>query len=160
MTKASQPLISRTADENGACLSDPPAPVRLVNQMTKVDRIDNRGDIREHLTRDGSRTLCGLTLGRGYTQNACGNRECRRCEKIAARCQNSTSATSSEQKDCFGVGSIPVMTDCNGGYGSYASGAASVAPGFDSQVTGYATACLAEDRSAFQNSTPEQGESK
>ena len=57
----------------------------------KIDRIDRRGDIREHDTRDGVKTVCGLALG--MTQTAGGNRPCLRCEKIAARCQiNATRA--------------------------------------------------------------------
>jgi len=51
--------------------------------MTKIDRIDDRGNIREHLTRDQRRTICGIEIG--YRQDPCGNATCRRCEKIAAR---------------------------------------------------------------------------
>lgn len=65
--------------------SDPAGPARLVHvpPMTKVDRIDDRGNIREHFTRDGLRTICGVEIGR--RQPPCGNRPCKRCEKIAAR---------------------------------------------------------------------------
>ncbi|MCJ7597367.1 MAG: hypothetical protein MUO41_01820, partial [Methyloceanibacter sp.] len=66
-------------------LSDPTVSVRLVHQMTKIDRIDDRGDIREHLTRDDRRTICGIEIGQ--RQPPCGNRPCKRCEKIAKRCQ-------------------------------------------------------------------------
>ncbi len=51
--------------------------------MTKIDRIDDRGNIREHFTRDGVRTICGIEIG--YRQAPCGNGPCRRCGKIAAR---------------------------------------------------------------------------
>jgi hypothetical protein len=64
--------------------------------MTKVDRIDDRGNIREHLTRDGHRTICGIEIGQ--RQLPCGNATCRRCEKIAARCQIAPSASSGEQQ--------------------------------------------------------------
>jgi hypothetical protein len=53
--------------------------------MNSIDRISHNGDICEHLTDDGDRTLCGLDLN--TTQPASGNRSCRRCEKIAARRQ-------------------------------------------------------------------------
>lgn len=81
---------------DGASLSDPAPPVRLVHQMTKVDRIDNRGNIREHLTRDGRRTICGIAIGQ--RQLPCGNATCGRCEKIAARCQIEPRASSGEQE--------------------------------------------------------------
>jgi len=51
--------------------------VRPVPRMTKIDRIDDRGDIREHLTRDGRHTICGIEIG--MWQPACGNRLCKRC---------------------------------------------------------------------------------
>ena len=54
--------------------------------MEKIDRIAHNGDIREHLTEDGNRTICGLGLD--ITQPAIGNRTCRRCEQIAARRAN------------------------------------------------------------------------
>ncbi len=76
-------------------VSDPTALVRLGPQMTKVDRIDDKGNIREHLTRDGQRTICGIEIGQ--RQTPCGNATCRRCEKIAARCQITASAASGEQ---------------------------------------------------------------
>jgi hypothetical protein len=65
--------------------------------MTKIDRYDSRGDIREHLTRDGRRTICGLSIGFLQSQPPCGNRSCKRCEKIAARCQIEALAASGEQ---------------------------------------------------------------
>ena len=64
--------------------------------MTKVDRIDDSGNIREHLTRDGHRTICGIEIGQ--RQTPCGNATCRRCEKIATRCQIEPSASSREQR--------------------------------------------------------------
>jgi len=76
-------------------LSDPTGPGRPVPRMTKIDRIDDRGDIREHLTRDGLRTICGIEIGQ--RQPACGNRLCKRCEKIAARCQITAGTASGEQ---------------------------------------------------------------
>lgn len=85
----------RKIGKTGGRTSDPMAPVRLVHQMaqmTKIDRIDDRGDIREHWTLDGHRTICGIAIG--IRQPACGNRPCKRCEKIAARCQKAPSATS------------------------------------------------------------------
>lgn len=59
--------------------------------MRKVDRIDNRGNIREHWTCDGRRTLCGIEIG--GRQDPCGNATCTRCEKIVARLSE-TSASS------------------------------------------------------------------
>jgi len=47
---------------------------------TKIDRIDSRGNICEHQTIDARRTLCGIEIG--LRQAPCGNRPCRRCEKI------------------------------------------------------------------------------
>ena len=63
--------------------SDLAAAERPLYQMTKIDRIDNRGDIREHLTRDGRLTICGIEID--MWQVPCGNAPCRRCEKIVAR---------------------------------------------------------------------------
>lgn len=85
-------------DNEDRALSDPTDPVRPVPrmpQMTKIDRIDDRGDIREHFTRDGRRTICGIEIG--GRQPPCGNRPCKRCEKIAARCQIEASAASGEK---------------------------------------------------------------
>jgi hypothetical protein len=45
-----------------------------------VDRIDDRGNIREHLTVDGRRTLCGIEIG--MRQGASMNARCRRCDSI------------------------------------------------------------------------------
>ena len=64
-------------------LSDLAAAERPSYQMTKIDRIDSRGDIREHFTRDGRRTICGLWID--VSQTPCGNRPCKRCEKNVAR---------------------------------------------------------------------------
>lgn len=61
-----------------------------------IDRIDARGDIREHLTSPGSldedgdarafaRALCGATLCGVELQWPAGNRKCKRCEKLAAQ---------------------------------------------------------------------------
>ena len=83
--------IDQTDDGAGRA-SDPTDLVRPVHQMTKIDRIDDRGDIREHFTRDGHHTICGIEIG--MRQPACGNRPCKRCEKIAARCQNTPSTAS------------------------------------------------------------------
>lgn len=79
MTNPAPPLDA-SADGNGARLSDPMAPARLIHQMSKIDRIDNKGDIHEHLTRDGHRTICGIEIG-----------------QIAARCQIVARAASGEQ---------------------------------------------------------------
>lgn len=76
-------------------LSEPAHPMRLVPQMTKVDRIDNSGNIREHLTRDGRHTICGIEIGQ--RQSPGGNATCRPCEKIAGRCQIAARASSGEQ---------------------------------------------------------------
>lgn len=84
MTKTN-PRADLPSDGAAERLSDPATLVRLVLQMTKVDRIDDRGNIREHLTRDGQRTICGIEIGQ--RQLPCGNATCRRCEKIAALCQ-------------------------------------------------------------------------
>jgi hypothetical protein len=64
-------------------LSDPEPSVRPSLQMTKIDRISGRGDIREHFTRDGQSTICGIEIG--YRQIACGNAPCLRCKKIFDR---------------------------------------------------------------------------
>ena len=82
MTKITQ--LSAPSDPS----SDPTGQVRPVYQMTKIDRIDDRGDIREHWTLDGRRTICGIEIG--MRQPACGNRPCKRCEKIAMRRQIET----------------------------------------------------------------------
>jgi len=66
--------------------SDPRRPERLVLQMgqiTKVDRIDDRGNIREHFTRDEKSTICGIEIG--MRQTPCGNTPCMRCKKIFDR---------------------------------------------------------------------------
>lgn len=63
--------------------SDPDGAVRPSKQLTKIDRIDDRGNIREHLTRDGQRTICDIEIG--YRQSACGNAPCLRCQKIFDR---------------------------------------------------------------------------
>jgi len=54
--------------------------------MRPIDRIAHNGDIREHLTKDGERTICGLDLT--ITQEAGGNRPCLRCKSIKARQEN------------------------------------------------------------------------
>ena len=63
--------------------SDPGSSARPSHEMTKIDRIDDRGNIREHLTRDGIRTICGIEIG--MRQVPCDNAPCKRCEKIVAR---------------------------------------------------------------------------
>lgn len=45
-----------------------------------IDRIDLRGNIVEHAVENRYRTLCGLALG--MTQPSCGNRRCKKCERI------------------------------------------------------------------------------
>lgn len=71
--------------------------------VTKIDRIDNKGFIREHLTRDGERTICGLILL--MTQRPCGNGLCKRCAMLAkasheqAQAHTDSSASSSEEHD-------------------------------------------------------------
>lgn len=57
-------------------------------QPKRIDRIDDRGNIREHWTFDDVRTICGIEIG--YRQAACGNAPCRRCEKIIARLSETT----------------------------------------------------------------------
>ncbi len=42
-----------------------------------VDRIDKDGNIREHLTRDGERTICGFEIN--LDQDSAGNVRCKRC---------------------------------------------------------------------------------
>ncbi len=86
------PEIGQTDDGATRRTSDPTALVRPVHQMTKIDRIDDRGDIREHWTRNGHRTICGIEIG--MRQTACGNRACKRCKKIAERCQNASPTAS------------------------------------------------------------------
>lgn len=66
-----------------AQIADDATPATPASRMVKVDRIDDKGNIREHLTLDGSRTICGIEIG--YRQTPCGNATCRRCEKIATR---------------------------------------------------------------------------
>jgi hypothetical protein len=50
----------------------------------RIDRIDQKGNIREHIVhpRDPDKTLCGLVIG--TSQRAMGNRVCQRCEVEAA----------------------------------------------------------------------------
>lgn len=73
--------------------------------VTKIDRIDNKGFIREHLTRDGERTICGLDLHPMMVQRACGNGLCKRCAMLAkashkqAQAHADSSASSSEEHD-------------------------------------------------------------
>jgi histone acetyltransferase (RNA polymerase elongator complex component) len=50
--------------------------------MKNIDRIDNKGNIREHITQDDLRTLCGLPLVGMMTQIPCDNGLCRRCERV------------------------------------------------------------------------------
>lgn len=52
--------------------------------MKKIDRIDRRGNIREHILVEGSeqRTLCGLYVE--MSQEPCGNAACFRCAQVAA----------------------------------------------------------------------------
>jgi len=76
--------------------SDTTPSERPFGQMTKIDRIDGHGDICEHWTRDGRRTLCGVKIGE--RQPPCGNRSCKRCEKIVARYQRSPPATSMRRR--------------------------------------------------------------
>ena len=84
-------------ENNDDRLSDPTSPVRRV-QVTQIDRTDDRGDIREHLTRDGRRTICGLKIdASGRWEAPGGARVCKRCEKIAERCQIAPPAASWEQ---------------------------------------------------------------
>lgn len=52
--------------------------------MRKIDRIDERGDIREHWTTDDVRTICGVQIG-GNRQEPAGNRECKRCLRVGAQ---------------------------------------------------------------------------
>lgn len=78
-------MATLSRKDHGRQLSDPAGAARLADQMTKIDRYDNRGDIREHVTRDGRRTICGLSIGFAQSQPPCGNRPCKRCEKIAAQ---------------------------------------------------------------------------
>ena len=85
MTKIAEIGLDGEDSKADGLLFDPTGP-------TKIDRIDDRGDIREHLTRDGRRTICGIEIG--MRQPPCGNRSCKRCEKIAARCQIAARATS------------------------------------------------------------------
>ena len=66
-------------------------PGSVSDNITKIDRMDRRALFTSHYTRDGKRTLCGLSLVNCYTQPWCDNGFCRRCEKIAARCQIQTS---------------------------------------------------------------------
>lgn len=87
--------MTKTAQKEDHPLSDSDNAERLFQEMTKIDRIDDKGDIREHFTRDGRRTICGIEIG--YRQPPCGNRPCKRCEKIAARCQIAPTAASREQ---------------------------------------------------------------
>ena len=90
-----RPLSRMTEiDPTDGRTSDPTAALRPVRQMTKIDRIDDRGDIREHWTIDGRRTICGIEIG--MRQTPCGNRACKRCEKIAARCQKAPAAASGQ----------------------------------------------------------------
>lgn len=68
-------LVSYPANPECKC-----APCVRHRRPRPVDRIDQKGDIREHWTHDGERTLCGLAIG--HHQAAVGNRECRRCVRL------------------------------------------------------------------------------
>ena len=50
--------------------------------VARIDRVDTKGNLREHLTGDGERTLCGLLLRE--TQKPAGNAVCRRCQQLVA----------------------------------------------------------------------------
>jgi hypothetical protein len=51
-----------------------------VGFVEPVDRVDSRGNLREHLTSTGEKTLCGLDLY--ATQKPAGNAPCRRCVQL------------------------------------------------------------------------------
>jgi hypothetical protein len=57
--------------------------VAQASPLQAIDRIDGRGNIREHITADGQRALCGALLG-GPTQEAAGNAKCGSCAKMVA----------------------------------------------------------------------------
>lgn len=74
-TSTSNPSAPRPAEPLLAVV--PAADARYV----RIDRIGSAtGDITEHLTTDGVRTLCGLRIV--DRQDASGNFSCRRCQKI------------------------------------------------------------------------------
>ena len=50
----------------------------------RVDRLDAHGNIREHYVDTAAdRTLCGLTISAGNTQQPLGNGTCARCKQLA-----------------------------------------------------------------------------
>ena len=50
--------------------------------LVRIDRIDERGQIREHTIDDSDwlHTLCGIEIRQ--SQIACGNRRCTKCEAL------------------------------------------------------------------------------
>lgn len=68
----------------------------MTDTPTKVDRIDSRGDICEHQTIDAHRTLCGIEIGQ--RQAPCGNRPCKRCEKVVARLSETQASSVDEME--------------------------------------------------------------
>lgn len=62
--------------------------VRLVDgrDAHAIERVDERGMFRAHLTRDGVKTVCGLRLGETQKHDAHGgNAMCKRCQALAPR---------------------------------------------------------------------------
>lgn len=57
----------------------------------RIDRIDDNGNIREHIlsSEDDTRTLCGLVVHN--SQRPCGNRTCKRCAALDSRNRAKTS---------------------------------------------------------------------
>ena len=47
----------------------------------RIDRITQRGNIREHRTLDGERTMCGIAIE--ISQEPAGNAVCKRCQTLA-----------------------------------------------------------------------------
>lgn len=73
--------------------------------VTEIDRIDSKGNIRGHLTRDGEHTICGLDLHPMMVQRASGNGLCKRCAMLSkasheqAQTHTNPSTSSREEHD-------------------------------------------------------------
>ena len=54
-----------------------------MNEPKKIDLIDSKGNLREHLLRESGRTLCGRSVQQA--QPAVGNAPCKVCRRLAQR---------------------------------------------------------------------------
>lgn len=68
-----------------------------VEVRARIDRIDDNGNIREHILAedDPARTLCGLVVYN--SQKPIGNRTCKRCEALHRRTSESAPTLAGER---------------------------------------------------------------